>query len=133
MRNFNLNEFVKAYAECALWSSCGPDEEPYACENLDDLFSVEDISPETMASMREDCEDFCKSNHADLLAYCEAMGNEQWSGEMRAGHDFWLTRNGHGAGFWDRGLGELGERLTKAAKVYGSVELYPGDDGKVYA
>jgi hypothetical protein len=61
------------------------------------------------------------------------MANEQWSGAARAGHDFWLTRNGHGAGFWDRGLGDLGERLSKAAKVYGEVYLYPGDDGKVYS
>lgn len=22
--------------------------------------------------------------------------------EAQAGHDFWLTRNGHGTGFWDR-------------------------------
>lgn len=25
-----------------------------------------------------------------------------WSDDERAGHDFWLTRAGHGAGFWDR-------------------------------
>lgn len=36
-----------------------------------------------------------------------------------AGHDFALTRNGHGAGFWDRGLGEIGRRLTEEAKAYG--------------
>ena len=49
------------------------------------------------------------------------------------GHDFWLTRNGHGAGFWDRGLGELGDRLTGLAKPYGTVDLYITDDGKVAA
>ena len=32
----------------------------------------------------------------------------------------------------DRGLGELGERLTDAAHVYGEVCLYVGDDGLVY-
>jgi hypothetical protein len=132
MRKFNLETFIRAYVECALWSSHGPEEEPFACENLDDLFDIGDIAPETMASMREDCADFVKANIDDLLAYCEQMGNEQWSGEARAGHDFWLTRNGHGVGFWDRGLDDLGERLTKAAKVYGSIDLYPGDDGKVY-
>ena len=50
----------------------------------------------------------------------------------QAGHDFWLTRNGHGAGFWDRGLGERGDRLTNAAHVYGACDLYLGDDGFVY-
>jgi hypothetical protein len=48
------------------------------------------------------------------------------------GHDFWLTRNRHGAGFWDRGLGELGERLTKAAQSFGESDLYLGDDGQLY-
>lgn len=45
------------------------------------------------------------------------------------GHDFWLTRNHHGAGFWDRGLGELGDRLTKLADSFGSQDLVLGDDG----
>ena len=29
--------------------------------------------------------------------------SEQYSAEDLAGHDFWLTRNGHGTGFWDAG------------------------------
>jgi hypothetical protein len=129
----NLDDFLAAYIECALWSSRGPSEEPHACENLDDLFDADDIAPETLAKMREDCKDFIEANAADLAEYDKLMANEQWSGAARAGHDFWLTRNGHGAGFWDRGLGDLGERLSKAAKVYGEVYLYPGDDGKVYS
>ncbi len=36
------------------------------------------------------------------------------------GGDFYLTRNGHGAGFWDRGYGNIGTQLSKAAKIYGS-------------
>lgn len=38
-----------------------------------------------------------------------------------AAHDFILTRNGHGAGFWDRGYGDAGRRLTDAVKTYGEV------------
>ena len=49
-----------------------------------------------------------------------------------AGHDFLLTRNGHGAGFWDRGLGDIGDKLTDMAHNYGTVGLYLGDDGQVY-
>jgi hypothetical protein len=60
------------------------------------------------------------------------MKCEQWTGEERAGHDFWLTRNGHGAGFWDRGLGTLGNRLSAAAKVYSGCDLFVGDDARVY-
>jgi len=34
------------------------------------------------------------------------------------GHDIILTANHHGAGFWDRGLGEAGEALTEATHDY---------------
>jgi hypothetical protein len=126
--NFNLDEFVRHYALAALWSSTDEHGEP-----LDAVFSVDDIAPETLESMREDCADFLQSNITDLHHYSALMNNGEWAGEARAGHDFWLTRNGHGAGFRDRGLGALGERLADAARVYGGVDLYAGDDGKVYA
>lgn len=128
----NLDEFLQAYIVCALWSSTGPDEEPHKCEHLDDLFDSGDLAPATFEQMRADCKDFIESNKPDLALYDEQMGNRQWSGSERAGHDFWLTRNGHGVGFWDRGLGELGDRLTDAANSYGEVFIYPGDDGKIY-
>lgn len=114
----DIETFIAAYIECALWSSTDADGDP-----LDDNFGEDDIAPETLAKMREVCEDFYAANEKDL---------EEWADDGQAGHDFWLTRNGHGAGFWDRGRGPLGERLTNAAQVYGSVELYVGDDCKIY-
>ncbi|MEK6828593.1 MAG: hypothetical protein AABY15_00565 [Nanoarchaeota archaeon] len=50
----------------------------------------------------------------------------------QVGHDLWLTRNGHGAGFWDRGLGEVGDQLTAIAKEMGTKTLYRGDDGQIH-
>ena len=47
-----------------------------------------------------------------------------------APHDFWLTRNGHGAGFWDndKGWDDIAEnasnRLTNIAKQFDSVHVY---------
>lgn len=128
----NAETFLQGYIICALWSSTGPSEAPYQCEMLDDIFTVSDISPECVEQRRSDCSSFLAANGADLAEYAEHLGNEQWSASSLAGHDFWLTRNGRGAGFWDRGLGELGERLSNAARVYSSVDLYPGDDGKIY-
>jgi len=111
-----LTTMVRQYAETALWSSHDYGEE------LDANYGVSDIDRKTMREFEEDCAAFLDSNATDLV--------EMDPGQ--AGHDFWLTRNGHGAGFWDRGLGELGTRLTKAAHVYGGVDLYVGDDGKVH-
>lgn len=107
---------IDGYVECALWSSLDEDDNP-----LDGIDA--DLTDETRESMASDCQDFWASNYADL----RTMDAGQ------AGHDFWLTRNGHGAGFWDRGLGQQGERLTRAAKIYGGVDLYVGDDGLIYA
>ena len=53
------------------------------------------------------------SDPQDIIDYLAKPG----IGWEQLGHDLWLTRNGHGAGFWDRGLGALGERLTETAKA----------------
>lgn len=135
MRTTDIRAFVQGYMVCALWSSCGPDAtEPYTCGSLDELFGPEDIAPEARRAMLSDCVDFIRSNRADLEKYAEAIRCYPSEGGpwAYAGHDFWLTRNRHGAGFWDRGLGALGDRLSDAAKAYGGCDLWPGDDGRVY-
>jgi hypothetical protein len=114
-----IGKFTLAYLECALWSST--DDEGNEC--LDENHEINDIAGPTLARMIEDCVAFQEAESDDL----EEIDPSQ------AGHDFWLTRNRHGAGFWDRGLGEIGKRLTDAAHAYGSFELYVGDDGKVWA
>lgn len=119
-----LDEFSQGYIDCALWASS--DDEG---DNLDQ-FSADDIDPASLADMLADCKDFQESNWDDLQEYAEVTGHPL----SYAGHDFWLTRNGHGAGFWDRGAGEVGDRLSDAAKVYGSSNLYYSeDDGMIYA
>jgi hypothetical protein len=114
----NLDKFTRAYLVCALWSST--DDEG---KSLDDDYFIEDLSDESLKSAIADCKDFQESN-AELLS--EAGSLEQ------NGHDFWLTRNRHGAGFWDRGYGGVGDKLTDASHIYGGVYLYVGDDGKIY-
>ena len=51
----------------------------------------------------------------------------------QAGVDFYLTRNGHGVGFWDRGLGVIGDELTAICELhFKPVEPYLGGDGLIY-
>jgi hypothetical protein len=119
--------FTQAYIECALWSSSeGEDGEI----RLDEYGG--DIAPGTLHDIEEACAQF-QADNADLL--------RQWydHGETaaRAGHDFWLTRNHHGAGFWDRFYGDhpackIGNALTAYAHAVGSRDLYIGDDGQIY-
>lgn len=117
-----LESVFPAYLECALWASTTGDD---AGTPLDRDYSTDDIAPEALEAMRAEV--------ADFLGYCEREKIDLSTLEpAQVGHDFWLTRNGHGAGFWDRGLGELGDRLTAAAHSFGSSDLYVADDGRIY-
>lgn len=50
-----------------------------------------------------------------------------------AGHDLWLTRNGHGSGFWDGDWAQpQADKLCEVAKIMGQSDVYLGDDGLVY-
>ncbi|MGW0522863.1 hypothetical protein [Crossiella sp. NPDC003009] len=119
-----LGIFFDGYVEAAFWSSLdwesvrGSEENP---PPLELNYGMYDLSQDAYFSLYADCLDFFRSNMVDL----DGLNPE------KAGHDFWLTRNGHGAGFWDRGFGERGERLTAASKVYGECNLYAAD-GEVH-
>lgn len=130
-----LNEFTRAYIECALWSSTDNSTEQGG-DPLDKNHSIENLPEATVKRMADDCDKFQKEQ-ATLLDVAYVAIKKRFDGahtydEGNAGHDFWLTRNGHGAGFWDRGLGEVGDKLTEASKAAGEIDLYVGDDGKVY-
>lgn len=125
-----LDHFTRAYMEAALWSST--DDKG---NDLDANYGIEDLSPETVAEMIKDCAVFQRLFHTLLeLAYSSEVfiQGERYSASS-AGYDFWLTRCGHGVGFWDRGLGVTGDALTEASKGYGNVDLYVGNDGSIYA
>ena len=66
-----------------------------------------------------DAENFWDSFAYVILSLDYGKRGENWCRAELAGHDFALTRNGHGTGFWDRGLGEMGDMLTEECKPYG--------------
>lgn len=49
-----------------------------------------------------------------LELYLETQNLEQ------LGHDFWLTRNRHGTGFWDRGTDVGGDLSELAKSIWGA-------------
>lgn len=114
----DVDQFTRAYIEAALWSSTGDDDQP-----LDARFNWTHLADETIARMVAECAAFQAAN--DLTGYPTTQ----------AGHDFWLTRNGHGAGFWENDFGTEAqcEALTAACKQAGECWLYVGDDGLIYA
>ena len=110
-----LNVVVLAYLECVDFTDLGPD-----CE-----FSSKEFAPETVLKAASECADFLSQALTTCPDYFNpGRGESPRDRLVMLGHDFWLTRNRHGAGFWDRGLGALGETLSKMAKVHGAQGTY---------
>lgn len=115
--------FLRAYIEAALWSSTD-NANGQGGDPLDKNYGPDDLAPETRAEMQNDAHRFER-----LVG--EAFPNKRFDAEQ-LGHDFWLTRNHHGAGFWDGDWGAEGDALTKIAHKFGEYNLYVGDDNMIY-
>lgn len=118
-----FDSFTKAYLTCMLWAE-NDESTPQGGEPLDLNYSIEDLAPLAQAIAWRECRNFQEAAKGLI------DGKEE-----QAGHDFWLTRNGHGAGFWDRPeiYGEQNaDILTRMAKVAGTQNPVVGDDGLIY-
>lgn len=113
-----IDPFTRGYLEAALWTT-----DPYPSHGGEwlehDAWTIDNIDPASLRQAIDDCRDFQEANAADL----GRVADEHDASDERNGIDFFLTRCGHGAGFWDRGYGAPGDRLSDAANVYGSVDV----------
>lgn len=148
MRNkISLSDFVDGYIECAMWANlmmyrCECGENAYECAECDpDTIEPElasaDSSPgeyddsltaEAREQIERDCRDFVASNIFDLMA-CGLDSTQ-------CGHDFALTRNRHGTGFWDRkSRGRTADaaldRLTEASHAHRAQDFVVTREGTV--
>jgi hypothetical protein len=145
----SLDSFTQGYIEAMFFT-----EEERLCEESDewempdvginratmkaqyiggDTPTFADLAPATIERIKADCEAFQAAHAALLESVYGVTGRHERNAydESRAGNDYWYTRNGHGTGFWDRGLGEAGDKLATAAR-YSERNLYRGDDGLLY-
>lgn len=112
---------VSHYLVTALWSSTGDDGRA-----LDDKYDTASFTVDAYNRAVKDCDAF-------VLA-CEKAGLGDavfQNGNDTAGHDFWLTRNHHGAGFWDGDYGKDGDALTKIANRFPEVHVFEAGRGKL--
>ena len=132
--DFNaLDKFTQGYVEAAYFTKTGTaDDAEDGLENA----SFEDLHPDALAEMVKECKAF-QERYADLLSKAYAMTTDRghdYDAEA-AGRDLWFTRNGHGVGFWDRGLGDVGDALAEACgwrTDFPERTLYMGDDMRVH-
>lgn len=113
-----VSELVKAYLTCAEWTE-GEEIEARAHEEGGPEFHGI-WSREAVGQAEETCR----------LFFRQANPPDVWT-DQEIGHDLWLTRNGHGTGFWDRDMPEA-QRLADLARTWGERSCYVGDDGLVY-
>ena len=120
-----MQSFLNAYIEAALWSSTDDEGDP-----MDRKYCEGDIHGDTLALMSADCAAFQAAN-AEFLA---RTINGEYGADAINGHNFWLSRNGHGAGFFcpDSVPDDCKEPLQKAARKCDEFNLYVGDDGKIH-
>ena len=110
----DVAEMVAAYLECAVWAD-KPEGEDWG-----------------------DAEFSQKSKDLAWFECCAFLRLAKWTIKgwtmEQLGYDFWLTRCGHGAGFWDRDFGDESsrDRLTALAQTFGETSVYRGDDGNLY-
>lgn len=114
-----LDAITQGYVDCAAW--CGVYDEQGGTVEV----SADDFTQDAWDNCATDVRDFVQGAPGDVRAYLEHRSATD------LGHDFFLTRNGHGAGFWDRGLGALGTRLSDSARPYGETHFWLRSDGRV--
>lgn len=118
-----LDDFTTAYLEAALWTETDQTNPEQGGEPLDTNHGIGDIEPDTLAEMIQDCTQF-QADNAELIEEENLVTRATHSTESQAGHDFWLTRNQHGCGFWDGDWTEpAATKLTNAAHAFGEYHL----------
>ena len=121
-----LSDFARGYFTAAFWTA---DDDAGGGEyantgRADDHF--ERLHHDNLREQLSQCERFQADNVQTL---------EDAADDYQAGIDFWLTRNHHGAGFWDGdwdhldGTGEAAKRLTDSAHSFGEANCFIDSEG----
>lgn len=135
-----MNPSLRQLAETLLWSETDNSTESGGYP-LDRNYTPEDIDPDSLQELSKRFQSFVEE--AEKLI-TEKVGDD-WSSiddfytgtansEYQTEHDFILTANGHGCGFWETfdWPEEVGKILTDLARKHSEIHADVGDDGKIY-
>lgn len=119
MRKLNIDTIIHHYLFSALWTS-----------EMESKHAVEDFGyGEQYYTAVEDIGNFLKQAVRFLGPYVEHFGDEA---ESRLGHDFWLSRNGHGAGFFDHSLGGTEKKLQEIARTFPEKNVFEAETENIF-
>lgn len=121
---------IDQYLETILWAENDQSDERGGAP-LDRNYGVWDFSDEARDQAHIDLSNFRRDMGHALNAIgdeADELNLDEWP------RDFWLSRNGHGTGFFDREelYGELADVLQVLAKLQGEAYVYVGDDRQVH-
>lgn len=111
----NQEEALNSYLETALWAEGGDGNE------LDGK-TIYDVDDRAKQASLKDIQTFIQQAQQQAP---EELANYD---ARTLGHNLWLSRNGHGAGFFD----DNNDTLQNIARAMKGADIYVGDDGKVY-
>jgi hypothetical protein len=137
-----IRKVADSYLETALWSSSDWDDMDDSDNPtpFDENYDCSDFSENARTAAYDDCQRFLEALEAvdcNDGRYCDSLLDcaDEVQGYDRIGHDFWLTRNGHGAGFWDGDYGDYGDRICDVLYAtfgrYSECTLYVNCDGEI--
>ena len=130
-----VNPTLRALAQVVLYSECDENGVP-----LDANYSIEDFDEKSLEKLYAEFQQFVSEVESaitkkigdkwecidDFYDVCQPV-------EGQTEHDYILTRNHHGAGFWDGDWNNsVAQILTDAANKQGEFSACVGDDKKIY-
>lgn len=153
----DLNQILKGYLEAAIWTEEerlkdeGQSNNDVVTNDYHDEEDESDVEIKFMSIMRNKLDTnsittFTKESidynsliqaYLDIKTFITTAGSDAIiealteNDKFQLGMDIWLTRNRHGAGFFDHNY-EHEKELTNAAQNLKEVDLYIGDDNKLH-
>ena len=139
-----MNPSLQQLAETLLWSSSDIDA-PDDDTSLDE-YSVHDIDTESLSKLHQNFQAFVDKAEAEITkvkgsdwVFIDDFYTGSASGGFYLEHDYILTVNGHGCGFWEEfdWEPEVGRILTELAHQEKEIHCFTnhvdhGRNGKVY-
>ena len=125
----DLDSIYASYVEALFFT----EEDMWQDEDPDLDTSDLKISSELERKIEDDIKDFIREAEKAGIDFNELPSTVgRYNLEDMIGHDFWLTRNRHGAGFWDKDYGGHEDTLTEVAHGFGEVYVWP-ENGEIVA
>jgi len=131
----HMNPTARALAETILYTECDDDGTP-----LDRNYNVADFDEKSLETLYREFQEFVQvvekqitEKVGDTWGCIDDFYDLMQPSENQTEYDYILTRNHHGAGFWDGDwASEVSKILTDAAHNQSDICAYVGDDNKIY-